>query len=87
LAAVQKATQIIEGFYHEKNPAVLPEITQRLEVAFTMLGKVRTSSINQVTTALLQKGSAQKNPDFLHMDEYKYDEYQNRRAATRRSTA
>jgi hypothetical protein len=80
LAAVGKAIQVLEGFY-KGDKAGLTEITQRLEVALTMRAKVSTASIKQLTTTLLQGGTAllqgeTRNPDFLNTDGSKYDNYE-----------
>jgi hypothetical protein len=57
------------------------DITQRLETALTVRSKASLGSIHQLTTTLLQGGTAllqgaAKAPDFLNTDGAKYDNYE-----------
>lgn len=75
IAAVTKATEILEGHYGA-NAAELVEIRQRVQLALTMYGAHTTAGTQQTVsrlTAMLQTG---KNPDFLNTDGSKYDSYQ-----------
>jgi hypothetical protein len=72
IAAVHKATQILEGHFGAANAASLAAVTQRLQIALTMT-KASSSSINQLTSLLQQR---QRNPDFLNTDGSKYDNYE-----------
>jgi len=75
IAAVGKATQILEGHYGA-SAEELVVIRQRVQLALTMYGAHTSLGTQQTVsslTAMLQTG---KNPDFLNSDPSKYDSYQ-----------
>merc|ERR1719265_2793377 len=77
IAAVTKATQILEGHYGA-NPAELVEIRQRVQLALTMYGAHTSLGTQQTVaslTAMLQTSKG-TTPDFLNTDGSKYDTYE-----------
>jgi len=77
IAAVQKATGILEGHYGAGG-GELVEIRQRIQLALSMYG-VRSDMATQQNLARMNsllQASVKRGPDFLNTDGSKYDSYE-----------